>query len=135
MSDKAEKIVVTIPAQLARRLRPLGNRLNRSAICAVALEEAVTRIEREMREEEGRADVLARAGDPLTIAEVRQTGKISLSPSAASKIATYPPAQREAYLAGHNAGTATIWNVLNASERPVLPMVYTPPSKGDKSES
>ena len=127
MKAKGRKQTAYLSAELAERLEKVKDRLNISEICSRALDAAISEIEREMGEEEGRTYAMTVTSDPVAIAEVRKTeGRLRLRPDEEARLRQYPPAQREGYLAGRNAGTASIWNVLSASERPMLPLEYNP---------
>ena len=130
------RLNVYIPEDLDRRMEPFKNELNKSRICAEALEREVERLEREKRRREFEARALTYAAtEPIALSELQRTGKLTMPPQLMTTVAGYSPAEREGALEGWQGGTISVWQVLKASERPVLPMEYTPPSKGDKSES
>lgn len=127
---KAKKQTIYMPGQLAERIERFKDRINISQECVTALEIAVSRIEAEEGVQYGKSKVFEYAQDPLTISEVKRTGKISLPTPLQAELENSSPSWREGVMNGWQAGTATIWGMLSASERPPLPFVeYIP--KGD----
>lgn len=131
---KGRKQTVYVPKLLAERLEKVKDKINISQVCVAALDEAVSRIEREEAEALFRSKAVEYARDPAAIAELRRTGQIKMPSTLETMMRSYHPAQREGAYSGWTAGTADVFQVLRASEQPILPFEYNPP-KGGKSES